>query len=522
MTPATKLGIAVFALVLAHIVCDGACTVIVVGPKASADGSAITSQTADGMFDSNITVIRGRKFPEGAMADVFWNITGQSTAPPKKIGQIPQARQTYTYFHVGYPFMNEHQLALGESTLAQQGKLQNSPGKKAILTIEQLQVFALQRAKTAREAIKTMGTLAEKYGFLGSYERQGESLSIADGKECWVLEVFGVGSNWDPKSGKPGAVWAARRVPDDHVFCMANLSRIREIDLDKPDFFKASANYKQTAIDNGWYDPKSGKPFIWQEAYSPRKGGWSLKSPWIANRLYMFHKTVAPSGSWPVSRKITDYPFSIKPEKKLKVQDVIALMRSTFKGTPMDAEADPGWRKSRLATPFPSGEMQKLLKIKFHRGIAVRDCSHGFVSQSRPWLPDPIGGVAWFYFDNPHTSCFVPIYAGVDRTPDSWRFYDRRKFSRKSARWAFAQADNMVNRRYQDIIRDLKAVRDPLEAEFFAKQPEIEAEALKSHKRSPLEAAKLLTDYTNRSMRRAEKAYWDLIDTIIAKYDDKL
>ena len=521
MTLAARFKTGVLALVLSEGVCACACTVIVVGPKASADGSAITSQTADGMFDSNITVVRGRAFPVGAMADVFWNITGQSPAPPAKIGQIPQVRRTYTYFHVGYPFMNEHQLALGESTLSQQAKLMTARGGKAILTIEQLQVFALQRTRTAREAMKLMGALAEKYGFLGSYERQGESLSIADGKECWVFEIFSVGSGWDPKSGKPGAVWAARRVPDDHVFCMANISRIREIDLTKPDYFMASANHRQPAIDNGWYDPKSGKPFIWQEAYSPRKGGWSLKSAFIRNRLYMVHKTVAPSKDWPVNRQITDYPFSVKPEKKVNVQDVIALMRSTFKGTPLDTEADPNWHKSRLATPFPSSDLQKRFKVKFNRGIAVRDCSHGFVSQSRPWLPDPIGGVAWFYLDNPHTSCFVPVYAGVGRFPDSWKVYDRRKFSRKSARWAFAQADNIVNRRYQDIMPGLKKVRDPLEAELFAAQSAFEAKSLATHKRSPLEAAKALTDYTNNCMQRAEKAYWNWIDVVIARYDDK-
>jgi dipeptidase len=520
-TAAVKITIAICALVLTERFLAGACTVIVVGPKASADGSAITSQTADGMFDSNITAIPGQAFPQGAMADVFWNITGQSTAAPVKIGQVPQARKTYTYFHVGYPFMNEHQLAMGESTLAQQSKLITIPGKKAILTIEQLQVFALQRTKTAREAIKLMGALAEKYGFLGSYLSQGESLSIADTRECWVFEIFSVGRDWDPKSGKPGAVWAARRVPDDHVFCMANLSRIREIDLTKDDFFMACGNYKQTAIDNGLYDPKSGRPFIWQEAYTPRKGSWSLKAAFVRNRLYMFHKTFAPSGKWTPATKITDYPFSIKPEKKVKVQDVIALMRSTFKGTPLDPEANPAWRGSRLATPFPSDDMERLLKTKFHRGIAVRDCSHGFVSQSRASLPDPIGGVAWFFFDNPHTSCFVPVYAGVRSFPTSWRTYDRRNFTRKSARWAFAQIDNMVNRRYQSMIRDLKAVRDPLEAKFFAGQSAVEAKSLEMHKRSPSDAAEFLTDYTNGCMERAERAYWDLIDSLIAKYDDK-
>ncbi|MDP6636793.1 MAG: C69 family dipeptidase [Phycisphaerae bacterium] len=520
MTLTAKFKTVIFTLILIHGA-SAACTVIIVGSRASTDGSTIASQTADGMFDSNITVVPGREFPAGATADVFWGITGQSPRPPKKIGRIPQARQTHAYFHVGYPFMNEHQLVLAESTISQHAGMKTSPGKNAIMTIEQLQVFALQRTKTAREAIKLMGSLAEKYGFLGSYELNGESLAVADGKECWLFEVFSVGRAWDPKSGKSGAVWAAQRIPDDHVFCMANISRIREIDLTRSDYFLASANYKQFAIDSGRYDPKSGRPFIWQEAYTPPKGGWSLKSEFIRNRLYMFYKTVAPSGDWPVTKKITDYPFSIKPEKKMNVRDVIALMRSTFKGTPLDTEAHPNWKKSRLATPYPSAELQKIFKVKFNRPIAVRDCSHGFVAQSRKWLPDAIGGAGWFYLDNPHTSCFAPIYAGVTRFPDSWKTYDRRKSNRKSARWAFAEMDNIVNRRYQDIIRDLRKVRTPLEADFFAKQSTIEAKALAAYKRSPSEAARILTDYSNTSMQRAERAYWDLIDTLIAKYDDK-
>ncbi|MDP7288017.1 MAG: C69 family dipeptidase [Phycisphaerae bacterium] len=520
MTLTAKFKTIVFALILSCGV-SAACTVIVVGPSASSDGSTINSQTADGMFDSNITFVPAADFPDGAMADVYLGITGQSTKPPKKIGRIPQVRRTYAYFHVGYPFMNEHQLTLAESTLAQHGKLQDARGSKAIMTIEQLQVFALQRTKTARGAIRLMGALAEKYGFLGSYQRQGESLSVADGKECWVFEMFGVGAGWSPTSGKPGCVWAARRIPDDHVFCMANLSRIREIDLGKPDEFMASKGYKQLAVDNRWYDPKSGKPFIWQEAYTPRKGGWSLKSPFVRNRLYMFHKMLAPSRDWPVTRNIADYPFSIKPDKKVSVRDVIAVMRSTFKGTPLDVEAHPNWKGSRLATPYPSAKLQRKFKVRFVRPIAVQDCSHGFVAQSRPWLPDSIGGAGWFYLDNPHTSCFAPIYAGTTSFPKSWRTYDRRKSSRESARWAFDKIDNMTANRYQDNIRELMKVRTPLENEFFARKKTVEAAALEAHKRSPAQAAKILTDFTNASMRQAEKTYWDLIDTLTAKYEDK-
>jgi len=510
----------IFIVALAGGIAE-ACTVIAVGPGASSDGSTINSQTVDGMFDSNITFVPGGEFPDGAKADVMWGLTGQSTKPPKKIGQIPQVRRTYGYFHVGYPFMNTHQLTLGESTIAQHARLKASRKSKAIMTIEQLQVFALQRTKTARGAIRLMGALAEKYGFLGSYQGHGESLTVADGKECWLFEVFGVGALWDPAGRKPGAIWAARRIPDDHVFCMANLSRIRQIDLSKPDQFMASAGHRQPAIDNKWWDPAGGKPFVWQEAYTPPKGGWSLTSAFTRNRLYMFSRTFAPSRNWPLARRIADYPFSIKPEKKVSVRDVIALMRSTFKGTPLDVEADPNWKGSRLATPYPSTELCRALKVRYRRPIAVRDCSHGFVARSRPRLPDSIGAAGWFFLDNPHTSCFVPIYAGVTSFPKSWRTYDRRQSSRDSARWAFAQIDNMVARRYQDNIRELRRVRDPLENEFFANSRTIEAAALEAHKRSPAEAARILTEFANASMALAEKTYWDLIDKLIAKYDDR-
>ncbi|MDP6045940.1 MAG: C69 family dipeptidase, partial [Phycisphaerae bacterium] len=179
------------------------------------------------------------------------------------------------------------------------------------------------------------------------------------------------------------------------------------------------------------------------------------------------------------------------------------------------------WKGSRLATPYPSAKLQRKFKVRFVRPIAVQDCSHGFVAQSRPWLPDSIGGAGWFYLDNPHTSCFAPIYAGTTSFPKSWRTYDRRKSSRESARWAFDKIDNMTANRYQDNIRELMKVRTPLENEFFARKKTVEAAALEAHKRSPAQAAKILTDFTNASMRQAEKTYWDLIDTLTAKYEDK-
>jgi len=224
--------------------------------------------------------------------------------------------------------MNEFQLAIGESTMSQKKELCISrENGKQIMTIEQAQAFALQRCKTAREAIKLITFLIDKYGFLPSCGPNSEALCIADPNEAWVLEVFSIGPDWDPESGKAGAIWAAQRVPDDHIAIVPNWSIIKQIDLSKADEFMASENYKQVAIDFGWYNPNSGKPFIWQEVYSP------IAREWAISRFWLFLETFAPNfenlpdktskspfdGNVPYTQyleSVSFFPFSIKPEKK--------------------------------------------------------------------------------------------------------------------------------------------------------------------------------------------------------------
>jgi len=505
------------------------CMDVIVGKDATVDGSTITSHTVDGWYDSKsgIHVVQGQTFPKGAMADVFWGLVGEELEPPVKIGEIPQVEQTYTYFHDAYSHGNEHQLMIGETTIGQKEELSTFLGEKAIMTIEQLEAFALQRTKTARGAIKLMGELAEKHGFLPSCAGMGECLTVTDPKEAWVFEIFSVGIGWSPESGKSGAIWAAQRVPDDEMVCVPNISRIREIDLSKPDYFMASKNYIQEAIDRGWHDPASGKPFIWQEAYTPLLGGWSLSSEWVRIRLYLVYSWAAPSMEWDPYKETQTYPFSIKPEKKVLVKDVIELQRSTLTGTVFDMEANPAWLvpgaegkcvKSPFATPFPGRDLRTLLNIPYHRPAARHGCSFGVVTQARDWLPDPIGGIIWFYYDNPHISVHVPIYAGVQEIPASWSTFDRTQFSLDTDRWAFMLADDLVNRRYQDAIIDLRAVRDPLQEEFFANQESIEKKALELYKEDPMKAKQFLTDYTKSTMEKATKAYWDLNWELIAKY----
>jgi len=515
------------------------CTDIIVGKNASVDGSVITSHTGC-CPECRVHVVPAQTFKKGAMAPVYYGL--QDVKKPlhkygKILGYIPQVEKTYAYFHTGYPQMNEFQLAIGESTLSQRDELKvDETICKQIMTIEQAQLFALQRCKTAREAIKLITSLVEKYGFLPSCGPESEALCIVDPNEAWVLEVFSVGMDWEPGKGELGAIWAAQRVPDDHVAIVPNWSIIKEIDLNNPDYFIASENYIQVAIDYGWYDPKEGKPFIWQEIYAP------IPREWAVSRLWLFYSTVAPNfKEWPKKKLTTPfsgynayhqyledisyYPFSVKPEKRLSVQDVIAFQRSVFEGTIYDMTADADWFvpdgkggmvKSPLATPFPTKDMRELLDITWRRMVSRG--GYGMVAQVRGWLPDPIGGVYWFYLDNQHVSTYVPIYAGVQEISPLYKNYDPDKFSEDSARWAIDFVDNLLYLRWKDAIKDLRAVRDPIEAEFFEKQASIDAKALELYKKDPKQAKKFLTDYTRSSMEKIVKMYKDLRNFLITKY----
>jgi dipeptidase len=522
------------------------CTVIGVGKLATVDGSVITSHT-DACSECRVHVVPGRTYKKGEMAPVYWGMVYFGTNDDragrplddygKVIGQIPQAEKTYSYFHTGYSQMNEHQLAIGESTCSQKTELDVAWVEgvtSQIMTIEQAQVFALQRCRTAREAVQLIGSLVGTYGFLPSCGGS-EALCIADPKEVWVQEIFSVGGGWNPANGKPGAIWAARRVPDDHLTVIPNYVRIREIDLKNPDFL-ASSNYIQVAIDHGWYNPKSGKPFIWQEAYAPSISEGSL------NRLWLIYSTAAPSlKEWP-RRKLFGpagpgtmsaqeiegpafYPFSVKPERKISVRDIIAFQRSTFEGTIYDMTADPAWFvsgpdgkmvKSPLATPFASPDLKRLLRIASHRTIAQQ--GYGMVAQLRSWLPDPIGGVYWFYLDNPYVGTYVPIYAGTDDVSPHYKTYDRRSFSEDSARWAVDFVEKLLLLRWQDAVKDLQAARDPVENEFFASQKDVEDKAAALLAKNPASARKFLTELVVERMDRIVKMYKALRNQLITKY----
>ncbi len=522
------------------------CTVIGAGRGATVDGSVLTSHT-DGCSECRIQVIPGRSFPKGASAPVHWGMAYFGSSDDRRplplgdfgkvIGQIPQVERTFGYFHTGYSQMNEKQLAIGESTCSQRAELDVPYVEgltRQIMTVEQAQVFALERCTAAREAVKLIGGLVEKYGFLPSCGGS-EALCIADPRELWVMEICSVGPEWTPASGKPGAIWAARRVPDDHVVVIANYFRIRELDPRDPDVL-VSPNYMTAAVERGWYDPKSGRPFLWQEAYAPpiREGNLS--------RMWLVSSTLAPSlKRWP-KRSLKDaagpgtlyaqeiegaafYPFSFRPEKKVSVQDVIAFQRSTFEDTIYDMTWDPAWMvpagvgkmaKSPVASSFIPPDLERVLRIRHHRTIATE--GYGMVAQLRAWLPDAVGGIYWFYVDNPFVSPYVPVYAGVADVSPLYKTYDYFAYSEDSARWAVDFVEKLMLLRWQAAVKDLRDARDPVENAFFAEQSGIDAQAVGLLEKDRGAAVKYLTGLTVSRMEKLVKLYRELRLKLLTKY----
>jgi dipeptidase len=441
--------------------------------------------------------------------------------------------------------MNEHQLSFAESTMDQREELYIiREESEQIMTIEQAMALALQRCKTAKSALTLVTSLIEEYGFLPSCDGESESICIADPNDVWLLEVYSVGPGWDKESEEPGAIWAAQRIPDDHVFLMPNQSLIREIDISDTINYRASSNYKQFAIDKGWFDPEENKPFIWQEVYSPPPHEWAT------SRLWLFYSTVCPNlKKWP-DRKVTDqkfmrgydayhemiepismYPFSAKPEYKLSLQDVMGFQRSYFAGTIYDKTLDIDWLipdgdghyiKSPLTTPFPTKDMRELIDITSRRNVAHAHCYYGMIAQIRPWLPDYIGGIYWVFLDNPYVSPYVPIYAGNLEIADCYKTYHPDKFDPNSARWAIDFVDNLMYLKWQEADKDLQTAQQSFENELFDKQKEVEEEALKLYEENPNKARQYLTDYTNNKMKSILKLYTDLKYTLIQKYSNNV
>lgn len=501
---------------------SNACTTVIVGKKATADGSTMVSHTCDGQYDPSFRVIPGGTFEKGTTMPVYKNVcqAGVYGRPdPVKAGDIPQVERTYDIFYAAYPFMNEKKLLIGEDTFTGRPEAQNS---EALFMIEQLEVLCLQRAATARDCVKVMGEAAEKYG----YADGGETLTIVDGNEGWVFEIMGPGPLWTKDSGTPGAVWAAQRVPDDHVFVSANRSRIGTINLKDTDNFMASANVISLAQEMSWYDPQKDGEFVFWKVYNPgldfspynqRRREWrsfTMLIPSLADKLDPYLD--------PVNEQ---YQFSYPADKKLDVQDIMELYRDTYAGTQFDLTkglaAGPFGNHVRYATPASvKPEFAKEHRLDWERAVSVQRCAYSFVGKSRSWMPDSVGAVVWFGLDTPYATVYTPFYSGVTETPRSVGYPNLKRFDRESAWWAFNFVSNFADLKYSYIIKDIQAEQKRFEGQFFAEQAAVEKTALELDKQNPAKARAYLTQYAGDTASNVVKRWWELGDELVYTYND--
>ena len=392
-----------------------ACTSIMAGKNATTDGSVITSHTCDSWYRTWMSVEPAADYKNDTVMDIYEGLMhtekhGDMTGVRIK-GQIPQARHTYSFLNTAYPCLNEHQLAIGETTISGRDTLQN---KKGMFMIEELQRVVLQRCTTARDAIRLIGELVKKYG----YGDSGECITIADRNEVWIFEIVGEG----PK--KIGGVWAAQRIPDDHIAVSANISRIGTIDLQDKDHFMASDNVFEVAKKMGFWDGKD--EFSFWKAYS---GGnyFGEKKNYSVRELFIMRQ-LAPNAGF--NNDMEELPVSVKPEHKVSVAEVSQLLASYYDGTEMNLSgrlkikdksgdsivspvANPWMRPDEINLYYALGDSA----MKNIRTVSVSWCAYSTVIQLRSWLPDAIGGVAWIALDCPGESPRFPIFSGTTKLP---------------------------------------------------------------------------------------------------------
>jgi len=513
-------------LCLTEPLSDG-CTVIMVGKDASTDGSVMTTHTCDcGLCDWTWRYIPAADHEAGSKRKIY-HVDQFKTIPPS-VGlkwdrylddftglEIPEVAHTFAYIHGAFGYMNDQQVAIGESTIGAQRKMEN-PTPTAKFDITMLTLLAMERAKTAREAIKVMGELGEKYGY--GYTDTGEMLAVADSKEVWVFEIMPIGPLWTPESGKPGAVWCAQRVPDDQVSVCPNESRIGEIDLKKSDYFMASPNVISYAVEAGFYDPKSGKPFNWKRAYSPSEQSAS-SSKGSRVRLWRFFDLVAPSQKFSPDAPNMDLPFSIKPDKKISVYDVMLMTRDKCEGTVFDPAR--GLQGGPFANPnfLPYGFRLEDKSYSTSRVIGVNRAEYITITQCRSWLPNPVGGIVWLAFGAQDTSCYMPLYEGITEIPRSFEIGDHWEFNRNSARWAFDYVDFHTQVLYSYAIQDVREAQIKWEKSAVDRTPEIDKLAAELYKTNPAQAQQFLTDYCLGNANRVIDAWWKLGDDLLVKYN---
>lgn len=483
-----------------------ACSNFIVGKKASVDGSVMCSYSADdyGMFQ-NLCHYPAAKHAKGEMRKIFdWDSN-------KYYGEIPEAAETYSV--IGN--INEWQVTIAETTYGGREEMVDSTG---IMDYGSLIYVALQRSKTAREAIKVMTTLANTYG----YNSGGETFTICDPNEAWIMEMMGKGA------GSKGAVWVALRIPDDAICAHANQSRIGKFNMKDKKNVMYAKDVVSFARSKGWFQGKDAD-FSWKMAYAkPDFSGRRFCDARAWAMLNHFYD-MSPYLDWALGKNpdAQDMPLWVVPNKKVSVQDVENVMRDHYEGTPLSVAdgSDIGggiWEMPYRPTPL----MYKVDGKQYfnERPVSTQQSGFVFVSQMRSWLPREIGGVFWFANDDANMAAFTPVYCSMTERPECYNTpgADALHFSKKNAYWVCNMTSNMVYPRYSLMFPTLKEVRDSLDNSYFAAQAGVEKKAQELYAQNPQAAVKYLNDYSVEKAQQMLGRWNQLFEFLVVKYNDMI
>lgn len=481
-----------------------ACTGFLVGKKASTCGSAFITYNADdyGMY-GRLKFYPASVYPKGTMRKIFDGDTN------KYLCDIPEAARTYAV--MGH--INEFQLAITESTW---GGREELDGAGEGIDYVSLMTLGLQRAKTAREAIEVMTSLVQEYGYASS----GESFSIADPQEVWLLEMIGKGP------GRKGAVWVAIRIPDDCIAAHANQSRIHKIDFADKQNVMYAKDVVTFARERGYFEGKDAD-FSFADAYAPADFSalrfcearvWSFFNKWVDG----MDKYLESVDGYHIG-KSEPMPLYFKPRQKLSLRDVMQSNRDHYEGTPFDVTKDAGAGPYEMPyRPTPLTWEHKGKKYFNERPISTQQTGFTVVAQVRDYLPNTIGGVLWFGNDDPNMIAYTPIYAGATAVPKCYAesTADAVTFSWESAFWVCNWVANMTYPRYSQLFPSVETVRDELELGYIERQAKFEAEAVEKAKEGSAELAAFLTDYSVACAEGMLQEWRKLGEYLIVKYND--
>lgn len=496
--------IALAAIMSASAIESSACTNLIVGKKASVDGSVLVSYNADdyGMF-GHLCHYPAGTHKKGEMRKIFDWDTGEYH------GEIPEAPVTYNV--IGN--INEFQLSIGETTYGGREEMVDTTG---ILDYGSLIYVTLQRAKTAREAISVMTSLVEKYGYCS----EGETFSICDPNEAWIMEMMGTGP------GSKGVVWVAMRIPDNAICAHANQSRIGKFDMKDKKNVLYSKNVISYARKMGWFTGKD-VDFSWKNTYArPDFSGRRFCDARVWSFFNHYQKGFDRYLPWALGKdpNAEDMPLWIIPDRKLSVHDVEMGMRDHYEGTALALDTtNVGGGIYQM--PYRPTPLQFKVDGKTYfneRPISTQQTAFSFVSQLRSWMPREIGGVIWFGNDDANMVAYTPVYCGNTVQPECYNTPDADAvtFSDKNAFWVCNWVSNMVYPRYSQIFPELKTLRDSLEASYFAQQADFEKKAMNLYATDKQAALRMLNDYSVEKAQQMLAEWKNLAIRIIVKYND--